>query len=131
MVVQMGGVSSVDDAVWRCRKVRGRGKDAKVCPWLLAQLQPILSDPQRLMSLKLELNVTIDVGKRFVKATYFLEGDGPLVFACYEKLSAVSQFCQAPHFSNVRAIAEKDPRQNVAALERKARLVLSWQLHDF
>ena len=26
----------------------------------------------------------------FVKATYFLEGDGPLVFACYEKLSAVS-----------------------------------------
>ena len=38
--------------------------------------------------------LSVDVGKHFVKATYFLEGDGPLVFSCYEKLSAVSQFCQ-------------------------------------
>ena len=64
-------------------------KDAKVCPQLPPQLQAILSDPQRLMSLKLELAATIDVGEHFVKATYFLEGDGPLIFACYEKLSAV------------------------------------------
>ena len=42
------------------------------------------------MNLKLELAATIDVGEHFVKATYFLEGDGPLVVACYEKLSAVS-----------------------------------------
>ena len=48
------------------------------------------------MSLKLELAATIDVGEHFVKATYFLEGDGPLVFACYEKLSAVFQLCQVP-----------------------------------
>ena len=88
-------------------------KDANVCPQLLPQLQAILSDPQRLICSKLELAVTIDVGEHFVKATYFLEGDGPSVFACYEKLSAVSQFCQAPHFPNVRtiatAIAEEDP----------------------
>ena len=64
-------------------------KDTKVCPKLLPQPQA-LSDPQRLMNLKLELVATIDVGENFVKATYFLEGDGPLVFACYEKLSAVS-----------------------------------------
>ena len=61
-----------------------------------------------------------------MKATYFLEGDGPLVFACYEKVSAVSRFCQAPHFSNVRematAIAEDDQSQNVAALERGAKI---------
>ena len=80
-------------------------KDAKVCPQLMPQLQAILSHPQRLMSLKLELAVTIDVGEHFVKATYFLEEDGPLIFACYEKVSAVSLFCQAPHFLNVRAIA--------------------------
>ena len=71
-------------------------KDAKVYPQLLPQLQAILSDPKRLMSLRLELAATIDVGEHFVKATYFLKGDGPLVFTCYEKLSAVSQFCQAP-----------------------------------
>lgn len=101
------------------------GKDTKVCPKLLPKLQAIFSDPQRLMTLKLELAATTDVGEHFVKATYFLEGDGPLVFACYEKLSAVSQFCQAPHFPNVRAIAtaiaEEDPGQNLAALERSAK----------
>ena len=100
-------------------------KDAKVCPQLPPQLQAILSEPQRPMNLKLELAATIDVGEHFVKATYFLEGDGPLVFTCYERLSAVSQFCQAPCFPNVRAIAtaiaEEDPCQNVTALERSAK----------
>ena len=82
------------------------------------------------MNLKLELAATIDVGKHFVKATYFLEGDGPLVFSCYEKLSAVSQFCQTPCFPNVRAIAtaiaEEDPCQNVTEhLNGVRRLVLN------
>ena len=114
-------------------------KDAKVCPQLPPQLQAILSEPQRPMNLKLELAATIDVGEHFVKATYFLEGDGPLVFACYEKLSAVSQFCQAPCFPNVRAIAiaiaEEDPCQNVIALERSAkacvRPAITWFLRKF
>ena len=69
----------------------------------------------------------------------FLEGDGPLVFACYEKLSAVSQFCQAPCFPNVRAIAtaiaEEDPCQNVTALERSAKAcvepAITWFLRKF
>ena len=55
-------------------------KDAKVCLQLPPQLQAILSEPQRPMNLKLELAATIDVGEHFVKATYFLEGDGPLIF---------------------------------------------------
>ena len=101
MVVQMGGVSSVDGTVWRFHKVCGEAKNAKACPLLLPQFQVILSDPQRLMSLKLKLAATIDVGEHFVKATKFLV---PLVFAFYEKLSAVSQFFQAPCFPNVRAI---------------------------
>lgn len=72
---------------------------ANIAPQLVPQLQAILSDPQRQMSLKLELAVTVDVGEHFVKATYFLEGDGSLVLSCYEKLKAVAQACQAPHFS--------------------------------
>ena len=32
MVVQMEGVSSVDGAVWRCRKVRETGKGRKSLP---------------------------------------------------------------------------------------------------
>ena len=100
-------------------------KDAKVCPQILPQLQEILSDPQQHMLLKLELAATIDVGEHFVKATYFLEGDGPLIFSCYEKLSSVNQACQAPHYRKVHAIAtaiaREDPGQNVAALERRAK----------
>ena len=94
---------------------------------------------RRLMNLKLELAATIDVGEHFVKATYFLEGDGPLVFACYEKLSTVSQLCQATCFLNVCAIAaaisEEDPCQNVTALERSAKAcvepAITWFLRKF
>ena len=60
-----------------------------------------------------------------MKATYVLDLDGPLVFACYEKLIVVSRYCQAPHLPNVRAIAtaiaEEDHAQNVAVLERRAK----------
>ena len=58
---------------------------ATVGPHLVPQIQAILSDKQQVISLKLELAITIDLGERFVNATYFLEGDGPLVFSCYEK----------------------------------------------
>ncbi|KAK3725261.1 hypothetical protein QZH41_001278 [Actinostola sp. cb2023] len=67
-------------------------KDAKVCPKILPQLQEILSDPQQHMLLKLELAATIDVGEHFVKATYFQEGDGPLIFSCYEKAYITTVF---------------------------------------
>ena len=58
-----------------------------------------------------------------------------MVFACYEKLSAVFQFCQAPHFPNVRAIAtaiaEEDPGQNVTALERRAKACVELAITRF
>ena len=99
-------------------------KDAKVCPQLPPQLQAILSEPQRPMNLKLELAATIDVGEHFVKATYFLEGDGPLVFTCYESVRAIAT-----------AIAEEDPCQNVTALERSAKAcaepAMTWFLIKF
>ena len=115
LMVQFGDVE-------RCME---EAKDAKVCPQILLQLQEILSNPQQHMLLKLDLAATIDVGKHFVKTTYFLEGDGPLIFSRYEKLSAVDQGCQAPHYPNVHAIAtaitREDPGQNVAALERRVK----------
>ena len=109
-------------------EVAGFLNDAEVeniAPKIVAQLRAILSDPQRLVDLKLELAVTIDVGEHFVKATYYLEGDGPLVFSCYEKLKAIAEACQAPHFPNVRAvaaaIANEDATQRAADLERKVK----------
>jgi hypothetical protein len=114
-------------------------KDAKFCAQIVPQLQAIMSDPRRLIDLKLELAVTIDVGQHFVKATYYLEGDGPLVFSCYEKLKAVAEACQNPHFPNVRAvavsIANQDPTQNVETLEQRAKEcvqpAIRWFLRKF
>ena len=90
------------------------------------------------MSLKLELAVTFDVGEHFDKATHFLEGLVPFL-ACEVKLSAVSQFYQAPCFPKVRAIAtviaEEDPGQNVTALELSAKAFFEpatkWFLRKF
>ena len=81
----------------------------------------------------------IDIGEHFVKGTYFLEGDGPLVFSCYEKLQAVAEACQAPYFPNVRAvvaaIVNEDPNQRAAALEQKAKAcvqpAIQWFLRKF
>ena len=39
--------------------------------------------------LKVELAAVIDYGEEFVKATYKLEGDGPLIFTCYEIMDAL------------------------------------------
>ena len=63
----------------------------------------ILNDPQKKSSLQVELAVVIDVGEQFVKATYSLEGDGPLVFTCFEVLSAVDA---SSHLPNTSAVIE-------------------------
>lgn len=101
----------------------------KIAPNIVRQLQDLLSDPESLVNLKLELAVTIDVGEHFVKATYLLEGDGPLVVSCYEKLKAIAEACQAPYFPNVRAvvaaIVNEDPNQRAASWNREPRLVYS------
>lgn len=48
-----------------------------------------------------------DVGVHFVNATYYLEGDGPLIFACFERLSAVSHAVTVGHYPYTLAIARE------------------------
>ena len=43
-------------------------------------LLEIFYDPESLHKLRLELAVVIDAQVHFVKATYYLRGDGPLTF---------------------------------------------------
>jgi hypothetical protein len=43
----------------------------------------------------------------FVNATYYLEGDGPLIFTCYERLSAVSHAVAVDHYPNTSAFARE------------------------
>ena len=53
------------------------------------KLQQILNDPPKNRKLQVELAITVDVGEPFVKATYRLEGDGPLVLSAYEEIAAL------------------------------------------
>ena len=57
--------------------------------------------------LLIEFAVIVDVGEPFVKATYSLEGDGPLAPACYETLSSVKASVQVKHWPNTKAIARR------------------------
>ena len=46
-------------------------------------------DTQKNVYLQLEVAAIADWGEHFVKATYVLEGDGPLVLKCYEVIDTV------------------------------------------
>ena len=43
----------------------------------------------------------------FVKATYDLEGDGPLALECYEKVMGVQNSIQVRHWPNTLAVARR------------------------
>ena len=53
-------------------------------------LMNIFDNLDEAVDLELELAALIDAGAPFVSATYYLEGEGPLVFSCYERLSTVT-----------------------------------------
>ena len=65
-------------------------ENENLSPATRQHLLEIIDNPRDLQDLRLELAVIVDAGVQFVKATYYLEGDGPLIFSCYERLSAVS-----------------------------------------
>ena len=110
-----------------------------VAPQFSRQLVDFFSHLNNEQSLKLELAALVDVGKVFVKATYILEGDGPLAFSCFETLQGVCNPCQNVHLSYVHAIAvakvDVDPTQNVGAFEQEAKRsvqpAIEWFLRKF
>ena len=51
--------------------------------------------------------MTVHWGEPFVKACYFLEGDGPLALECYESITKVSATIQVGHTPNVQAVARQ------------------------
>ena len=57
-----------------------------------------------MLSKKVELAVTIDAAAPFVKATYNLEGDGPLALTCYEAISALNVAARQAHYPNFEAV---------------------------
>lgn len=92
----MGSLQTTHEAVWRLTRIFVAKAERKIFPHQISRQQvDFLSDPDKVLSLKLEL---VDVGETFVKATYVLEADGPLVFLCFARLQTVADTCQVPHF---------------------------------
>ena len=54
--------------------------------------------------MKLELASVIDLGEFFVKATYSLEGDGPLAFTYYEEVQKVVAAIRVAYTPNTEAV---------------------------
>ena len=72
-----------------------------------AKLLTFFTDPQKKAQLEVELAAVIDWGRPFVTATYSLEGDGPLVLECYEKIKTVRIAIRTAHTLNLDAIARR------------------------
>ena len=80
-------------------------KNSDVGPSTRPKLLAFFDDTQKLKHLKIELAAVIDWGDPFVKATYKLEGDGPLAFTCYEAIQEVVTSIQVGNTPNVEAVA--------------------------
>ena len=76
-------------------------------PATTARLGELLNNSQKVAYLRLELAAAVDCGEMFVKATYNLEGDGPLVFKCCEVINTLKASIRCDHFPRHTAIAEK------------------------
>ena len=78
------------------------------------QLLGIFNDASDAKELELELAALIDGGSHFVTATYYLEGDGPLIFSCYERLASVSHSVEVDTYPNLEGVASRQANGNLA-----------------
>lgn len=65
----------------------------------------MLNNPHKCVQLCIKLAGIVDWGEPFVKACYFLEGDGPLAVDCYKTVERIQAGLHTEHIPNVRAIA--------------------------
>ena len=75
----------------------------------------ILHDPEKKPFLEVELAVVIDVGEQFVTGIYQLEGDGPLVFSCFEVLCTIDASIRSAHMPNTMAIIKRITGMSVSS----------------
>ena len=84
-----------------------------LAPATRAHLLEIFHSPGDSKDLELELAVFVDGGNHFVSTTYYLEGDGPLVFSCHERLATVSNAVAVAAYSNVEGVARHQAVRNL------------------
>ena len=89
-----------------------RGNDY-LAPATRAYLKEIFICPADYKDLELELAAFVDGGNHFVSATYYLEGDGSLVFSCYERLATVSNAVAVAAYPNIEGVARRQAVGNL------------------
>jgi hypothetical protein len=80
-------------------------ESTSISPATRGKLLDMLQNPQEKAYLMVELAVTVDAALPFVKATYVLEGDGPLALSCYETISSLNAAARQANYSNLAAVA--------------------------
>ena len=76
-------------------------------PVTTRELLQLFTNAQRLASLQIELATVVDCGESFMKATYNLKGNGPVIYKYYEILDALTEGIHTAHFPNLQAVARK------------------------
>ena len=84
-----------------------------LAPATRAHLMEIFNSPADSKDLELELAAFVDGGNHFVSATCYLEGDGPLVFSCYERLATMSNAVAVAAYPNVEGVARRQAVGNL------------------
>ena len=85
-------------------------------------LPSFCKDPAKTRKLKIEIATTVDGMEPFVKATYKLEGDGPLSLEAYQQLSILFVSVSTQHYPKVAAVAKAEANGNASHEQ---------QLHDY
>ena len=75
----------------------------------------LFTDNEKKSKLKMELAIVIDYGENFVKATYDLEGDGPLILHCFEIIDTLCNAIKSldNHSLNAEAVSNDLSRGSV------------------
>ncbi len=66
-----------------------------------------MNDSSKKALLMVEMAVVVDAGEPVVKATYRLEGDGPLALECYEIISTTLEAVRVANYPNVECVARQ------------------------
>ena len=98
-------------------------ENSDIGPANRSKMLDILQDSQKKAHLMVEMAVVVDSGREFVRATYNLEGDGPLVLKCYEQLEVVTQSIRVKHFPNTDAVI------NRLFSGRPAHVIQQWRVY--
>ena len=76
-----------------------------LAPPTRAHLMEIFNSPADSKDLELELAAFVDGENHFVSTIYYVEGDGSLVFSCYQRLATVYNAAAVAVYTNMEGVA--------------------------